>query len=157
MTIVGARTCSLSLDLLAQNNLATLLPFGSSGSEYFAVGTTMNAAFEPLYTATYTVDTNGKIIVIDISLTMYSSNSANGESKLQVSGDGGTTFVDVTDTIPTGVDQARIGAGLWITEIAPGLNKLQFRVVGRSTNGLLATINLRTDSFIDFVINKKII
>lgn len=154
---MGARTVSLVLDLLAQLNLATLLPFGSTGSEYFAAGTTTNVAFEPLYTATYTVDTNGRIIVVEISLTMYSSNSANGESKLQVSGDGGNTFVDVTNAIPTGVDQARIGAGLWITEVQPGLNKLQFRVVGRSTDGLLATINVRTDSHIDFVLNKKII
>lgn len=157
---MGARTVSLDLDLLAQLNLATLLPFGSVGTGYFTVGTTTSAVFVPLYTATYNIDTNGKIIVIMINLSMFSNNSANGESKLQVSGDGGATFVDVTNTIPTGLDQARVGAGLWITEIQPGtdvLKKLQFRIMGRSTNGALATIIVRTDSHIEFIINKKII
>lgn len=160
ITIVGARTVSLDLDLLAQLNKATLLPFGSTGTGYFTVGTTNSATFESLFTAKYNVDTNGKIIVVMINLTMYSNNSANGESKLQISGDGGATFVDVTNTIPTGLDQARIGAGLWITEIQPGtdiLKKLQFRIMGRSTNGALATIIVRTDSHIEFILNKKIV
>ena len=160
MTIVGARTVWLSLDLLAQLNSVTLLPFGSTGAEYFTVGTTASAVFVPLYTATYNVDTNGKIIVIMIYLSMFSNNSANGESKLQVSGDGGVTFVDVTNTIPTGLAQARVGAGLWIPEVQPGtdvLKKLQIRVMGRSTNGALATIIVRTDSYIEFILNKKII
>jgi len=145
------------LDLLGQLNSATLLPIGSTGFEYFTVGTTTNAAFEPLYTAKYTIDTNGKIIVVMIDLLMYSNNSANGESKLQVSGDGGLTFVDVTNTIPTGLAQARVGAGLWIPEIQTGPDKLQFRVVGRSTDGAPATIQVRTYSDIRLVINKKII
>lgn len=160
ITIVGARTFYLDLDILAQLNLATLLPFGSTGTGYFSVGTTTSLAFVPLYTASYNIDSNGKIIVVMISLTMFSNNSANGESKFQVSGDGGVTFVDVTNTIPTGLDQARIGAGLWITEVQPGtdvLKKLQFRVMGRSTNGALATINVRDDSHIVFIFNKKII
>jgi len=154
---VGARTVWMVLDLLGQLNSATLLPIGSTGFEYFTVGTTTNAVFEPLYTATYTIDTNGKIIVVMIDLLIYSNNSANGESKLQVSGDGGLTFVDVTNTIPTGLAQARVGAGLWIPEIQTGPDKLQFRVVGRSTNGALATIQIRTYSDIRLVINKKII
>lgn len=157
---MGARTVSLDLDILSQFHSAALLPFGSTGTGYFTVGTTASAVFVPLYTATYNIDTNGKIIVVMISLTMYSNNSANGESKFQVSGDGGVTFVDVTNTIPTGLDQARIGAGLWITEIQPGtdvLKKLQFRVMGRSTNGAPATINVRDDSHIEFILNKKII
>jgi len=157
MTIVGARTVKFSLDLLAQLNLATLLPFGAS--EYLTVGTTTSGVFVTLYTATYNVDSNGKIVVVMINLSMFSNNSANGESKLQVSGDGGATFVDVTNAIPTGLDEAREGAGLWITEIQPGtdIKKLQFRIMGRSTNGALATINTRVDSFIEFLLNKKII
>lgn len=160
MTIVGARTVWLSLDLLAQLNSTTLLPFGSTGAEYFTVGTTTSVAFAPLtppYIAKYTIDTNGKIIVVSIYLSMFSNNSANGRSKLQVSGDGGGTWKDVTNEIPTAV-QGRIGAGLWITEVLPGLDMLQFQVVGWSTTAPApATIIVRTDSYIEFILNKKII
>ena len=165
ITIVGARTVRFILFFLSQLNSANLLPFGSIGTEYFTVGTTTSMVFVPLvppppnapYTATYTVDTDGHIIVVMIQLSiMFSNNSANGESKLQVSGDGGVTFVDITNAIPTGVGQSRSGSGLWIPEIQAGINKLQFRVVGRSTDGALATINVRTDTEIVIVINKKI-
>lgn len=155
-TIVAQRAVRITLDMLAQFNGATVLALGTSGSEYGTIGTTSSLTYVPLFTAQYTVDTNGFIKVLDIRPDMFSNNSANGISKLQISGDGGTTFVDITGDIGTGLDLRFTGPGQWIHTIQAGTNQLQFRILGKSTNGAVATIRVRNDSFIYFVFNKTI-
>lgn len=118
---------------------------------------TSNTEFEELLLFQATVDTNGIISVQDIFLDIFSDNSANAVSKLQISGDGGTNWIDVTDKIPTGLDIERAGAGLWISSIQTGENKLKIRIVGKSTDGLAATVRVSRDTYMQMIINKKIL
>lgn len=115
---------------------------------------TSNPNFEELLSFQATVDQNGELTVLSVFLDMFSNNSANAVSKLQVSGDGGTTWVDVTDEIPTGADLERAGSGLWITSIQTGSNKLKIRLMGKSTSGA-STVRIARDAYMVITINKK--
>lgn len=117
---------------------------------------TSNIAFEQLLLFQATVDFNGVISVLDMFVDMFSDNSANAVSKLQVSGNGGTTWVDVTNEIPTGLDLERIGSGIWIPSINTGSNKFRIRLVGKTTGGA-ATVRISRDSYMFVIINKRII
>lgn len=125
------------------------------------IGTTSSLIYVTLHTATYTIDNVGSILIAYIFIQIVTNNSANGQCKLQVSGDGGTTFVDVTGNIGAGANLNTGGVGLWISSINIGANKFQLRVQGRSTDDALATIKIRNDfagvnSFGSLVIHKTI-
>lgn len=123
---------------------------------YVDIGTTSSLSFEDLYTAKYTIDTNGVITLNDVYMFSSSFNDANGVSQIQISGDGGNTFVPMTDETPSG-QLDRVGPGLWITNIQTGNDQFQIKVVGKSTDGLDATIRLDIISYVYIVFNKKII
>lgn len=117
------------------------------------IGSTSSTDFVVLYTSQQTIDVNGKIVPFDINLIMITDNDANGECKIQISGNGGTTYVDMTDEIPE-ISFVQ-GSGAWITSIDTGENKLRMRVLGRSTDGNPATIRIWGDSFIDISVIKS--
>lgn len=118
--------------------------------------TTSSLVLETLFTATYTIDTQGVIDVIDVWLDLITDNSANGRCTVEISGDGGATFIPMTTEVPDGVTLATTGPGLWITGVNIGTNQLQIRIKGRSTDGALATIKIRNDSTMDIIFNKRL-
>lgn len=118
--------------------------------------TTTSLVLVPLFTAIYTIDTQGIIDVTDIWLYIITNNSANGRCTVEISGDGGTTFVPVTAEISTGLDLGTKGAGLWITGVSTGTNQLKIRIKGRSTDGASATISIRNDSSMEIIFNKRL-
>lgn len=126
------------------------------------IGTTTSLVYETLHTSAYTIDNVGSITIGFIFIQIVTSNSANGECKIQVSGDGGATpFVDITGDIGTVANLNTGGVGLWINNINIGSSKFQIRVQGRSTNSALATIKIKnafaeTGSFGELVIHKTI-
>lgn len=132
-----------------------------SSSVYKTIGTTSNLVYETLLTTSYTIDVSGVLSVKDIYIQVLTDNDANGECKIQISGDGGSTFVDMTGDIGTGTDLTTGGPGLWISSIDIGANKLQIRVLGRSTNGSPADIKISNrfilnQSIIEMIVNKTI-
>lgn len=159
-SVLVSKTIRVILDIVAQKNgsnvvgLFSVAPFG-----YVAMGSTTNMVdFDILHTSTYTIDFNGVIFVDSIYMFIITNNDANAECKLQISGDGGATpFVDMTNEIGTGLDLITPGPGAWISNVSVGANKLQIRVLGRSTDGNNAIVWIRGDSFMDFTFRKELI
>ena len=78
----------------------------------------------------------------------------NSNSKIQMTNDGGSTYVDITDTFThTGVafvNRVRAGIGRWFTTITAGTNQLGFRLVQWSDDagGVdRSEANIRTNSY----------
>jgi len=117
---------------------------------------TSSLVLETLFTAMYTIDTQGIVDVIDVWLDLRTDNSTNGVCTVEISGDGGTTFIPITTEIPSTLDLQTKGPGLWITGVNIGANQLQIRIRGRSIDGLAATINIRSDSTMDIIFNKRL-
>ena len=76
-------------------------------------------------------------------------------SKIQISRDGGTTWVDVTDnfnnTAATMTNRIRAAVGAWITTLVAGANQLQFRLVHWTDDaGAVATseAQIRSNSYV---------
>lgn len=125
------------------------------------IGSTSSLTYVTLHTATYTIDNIGTLTLAYVFIQIVTNNSANGECKIQISEDGGSTFVDMTGDIGAGSNLNTGGYGLWISGINIGANKLQLRVLGRSTDGASATIKIRNDfagtnSFGELVIHKDL-
>ena len=158
-TLIKATTPTMSrltIELIASLVGTDIADASQSELFYSEIGTTTNLNYETLYTAKYTIDENGILNVINMYLFSLWFNDNNARSKLQVSGDGGITWTDITDDIINGIDLEKTGPGLWITNISIGTNMFQFRILGKSTDGNVATIKLNTASYIDFMIQKKI-
>lgn len=157
--IIASKIIKITIYFTAQDQLAVPISFYTPGilKSGYNGWITSSLVLVPLFTASYTIDFNGKITPIDMYLGLTTNNDANATCKLQVSGDGGITFIDMTDEIPTTVNLITLGPGLWINNVMVGDNKLQIRVLGRSTDGTPATIKIRGDSFLDLTFNKNLI
>jgi len=66
----------------------------------------------------------------------FNANSGSGtssQSKIQISGNSGTTWVDLTDTFTNTATSLtthiRAGTGKWLTQINQGTNQLSFRLI----------------------------
>jgi len=66
----------------------------------------------------------------------FNANSGNGtssQSKVQISGNGGTSWVDLTDTFTNTATSLtthiRAGTGKWLSQISKGTNQLSFRLI----------------------------
>ena len=88
----------------------------------------------------------------------FNANSGNGtssQSKVQISGNGGTSWVDLTDTFTntatTLTTQIRAGTGKWLSQINKGGSQLQFRLIhGVASNDgtSQSIIQVRSNSYI---------
>lgn len=154
VAIIAPTTVRATFDLMAKKQGSSQLT--GFAAYYLAVAVT-STSFVVAFSGSYTIDTNGVLSVVDIFLSMFTDNTVAGESKLQISGDGGVTWVDVTGAIGVGTGIERTGPGLWISSIQTGTDKFRFRILGRSTTGALSLIQIRSDSFIYIVYNKTII
>lgn len=155
VAIIAPTTVRATFDLMAKNQGSSQLT--GFGAYYVTLASVTDTSFAVVLSGSFTIDTNGVLTVVEIFLSMFTSNTIAGESKLQISGDGGVTWVDVTNAIGVGADIERTGPGLWISSIQTGTNKFRFRILGRSTTGALSLIQIRSDSFIYIVYNKTII
>lgn len=86
----------------------------------------------------------------------------NSISKIQISRDGGATWVDLTDnfTNPNAAMTARIraGAGVWVPTIVAGANQLQFRLVHWTDDGggvSTSEAQIRSNSYIRITYRKS--
>lgn len=152
IAVVAPLTNRVDLYFMAQKHGTSILTLATLYESF----TTTSPALETLYTATYTMDTQGFIDVIVVWLYLVTDNSANGRCTAEISGDGGVTFIPMTTEVPDGAGLVTRGPGLWITSINTGTNKLQIRIRGRSTDGALATIKIRNDAIIDIIFNKRL-
>lgn len=121
------------------NGDKVLVDPGAGNPSITLLGTTSSTTFEPVFTAKYTIDTEGIIDIGEIRFDVITFNGfntgLNAESIYQISGDGGQTFTDVTTAINSTQGIETIGQGKWIDNVEIGLDKLQIRVLGRSTDG----------------------
>lgn len=102
------------------------------------------------------------VIAIHYNLRWQQKRTAGTTSsaKWQISGDGGTTWVDVTDNVTevgaVYADKTRIGVGRHITTIKPGSNQLQLRLCAW-TDGTSVETKVRSDSYIRLAIKKTVV
>lgn len=121
------------------------------------LGNTSSLVYVSVFTATYTIDISGIISVVNMFFDIVTYNDLNAMSKLQISGDGGITFVDVTGDMDSTFFLETGGSGSWINNIQPGINKYQIRMLGKSTDGNPANIIADTASIHLLKINKRLI
>lgn len=84
-----------------------------------------------------------------------SGNGASSQSKVQISGNAGTSWVDLTDTFTNTATslttQIRAGTGKWLTQINKGANQLQFRLihgVGSNDGTSQSIVQVRSNSYV---------
>ena len=89
--------------------------------------------------------------------TAIANAASTSTSKVQISGDGGSSWVDVTDDFTnqgtdinaTTSERIRAGSGKWLSTISTGANQLRLRLVHQTNNGSHAsTAQLRSSSYI---------
>ena len=151
IAVIAPMTTRTVLRLMSQKHGVAILT-----STVYEAFTTTSLVLVPLYTAIYTIDTQGVVNVVDVWLNMTTNNSANGRCTVEISGDGGATYIPVTTEVPDGADLGTTGPGLWITGVTARTNFLKIRIKGRSTDGLTATVNIRNDSTMDIIFNKRL-
>ena len=97
-------------------------------------------------------------IYYDLEWQMKRTGGSTSYAKWQISGDGGTTWVDVTDNVAetsaSYADKTRLLAGLHVSSIAAGANKLQLRLCAW-TDGTSVETKIRTNSYIRLVYRKS--
>ena len=81
--------------------------------------------------------------------------AASSVSKVQISGDGGSSWVDMTDEFTTTAtsytNRVRIGVGKWISTVTAGTDQLQLRLVQKTNTGTSADASnaqIRVNSYL---------
>ena len=89
--------------------------------------------------------------------TAIANAASISTSKVQISGDGGSSWVDVTDDFTnqgtditaTASERIRAGSGKWLSTISTGANQLRIRLVHQTNNASHAsTAQFRSSSYI---------
>lgn len=116
----------------------------------------------PAWTEDIDFEQAGTLTVISIYAELYWAQKQTGggtsSAKMQISGDGGSTWVDLTDNVTeTGTSYAlktRAGVGRWLTAITAGANQLQIRLCqwGGTTS---SQVKLREDSYLRITYRKS--
>jgi len=104
----------------------------------------------------------GSIDVISIFAELrwqHKTSGGTAYSKVQMSRDGGSNWVDMTDSIAeTNVayqDKTRVGVGRFVTTITAGANQLQMRLVSWVTAPNVSSAKMRSDSYIRITYRKS--
>jgi len=105
---------------------------------------------------------SGTINVISIFAELrweHKTSGGTAYSKVQMSRDGGSNWVDMTDSIAeTNVayqDKTRIGVGRFVTTIVAGANQLEFRLVSWEAGGATSSAKIRSDSYMRLTYRKS--
>jgi len=142
---------------------AELTDDGTSPAYYpaSAHSTTSTSAAAAL-TKQITVESESTVTVSSMYIeaewqTAIANAASTSTSKVQISGDGGSSWVDVTDDFTnqgtdinaTASERIRAGSGKWLSTISTGANQLRLRLVHQTNNGSHAsTAQLRSSSYI---------
>lgn len=108
----------------------------------------------------YRVEDVGFIEMLSMAVTFQWYMLGNGQWRWEVSKDGGTTWVTITEvTSNTGIFTMvnRGGAGLWLPSIDVGTNKFQVRFQARAVAGTVSTQILDRASFIRLLYRKWVL
>ena len=104
----------------------------------------------------------GTINIISMYLEFeweHKTSGGTAYSKIQISGDGGGTWVDVTDSIAetnaTYQNKLRAGVGNFVSTITAGANKLQFRLVSWEASGNTSSVKIRSNSYVRITYKKS--
>lgn len=130
--------------------------------------TTNSIVFVEAWSEDINFEPNNSVSVISIYAELIwrsaiANVAANSESYIEMSGDGGATWVPVTDTFSNNntditlgsSTRARRGVGLWITTVVTGANQLQFRLMHRTTNAAhQSSAQIRSDSYVRITYRK---
>jgi len=116
----------------------------------------------PAWTEDINFEQAGTIATISIYAELRWAQKQTGggtsSAKMQISGDGSATWVDLTDNVTeTGTsyaDKTRAGVGRWVTAITTGANQLQLRLVqwGGTTS---SEVKLREDTYLRITYRKS--
>lgn len=97
----------------------------------------------------------GTINVVSIFFELrwqHKTAGGNAGSKIQITGDGGSNWYDVTDSIAevnaAYQDKTRIGVSQRISAITAGANKLGFRLVSWVDAAAVSSAKIRSDSYV---------
>lgn len=147
---------------------------GTSPAYYPAVAASTAAVGEGAGVAAWTEDINleqeGTITLISIyaefewqsRFLVGIGNGTNSGSKIQMSRDGGASWVDVTDNFVHNAavmtNRIRAGVGLWVPTIVAGANQLQFRLlhwVDVGTGISTSEAQIRSNSYVRLTYRKS--
>lgn len=108
----------------------------------------------------YKVEDVGFVEVLSMALVLDWLIKGNGQWRWQISGNGGntwTTITEITDNQPAFLEYNRGGAGLWISSIDVGTNKLQIRLQARAIAGTVNTQIFDTLSYVRLLYRKWVL
>lgn len=125
----------------------------------YALPTVNSNVFTTILSVSRRVEDVGNIELISIGFFCDVTYTGNGSLKWEISGDGGITWVPFAQGnfnvgIPT--PDSFLGAGLWITNIQPGDNKLQVRLQALANAGNVDVI-IVDDTVLNISYRKKIL
>lgn len=119
-----------------------------------------NSEYETILSNSYRVEDVGSIEVIAMFVILDWYIKGNGQWRWQISGDGGTTWVTITEVTDNQVaftEYQRGGAGLWLSSIDVGTDKLQVRLQARAVSGTVSTQVVDTGNFVRFLYRKWVL
>lgn len=105
--------------------------------------------YQTVFAMAMDVEDVGSIDILSLFVDFRWQIKGKGQTRWQVSGDGGNTFVDIHqsapfDTLGIFVPIERAGTGTWITSINHGQNQFIIRLQALVTSG---TVSTKLDDF----------
>lgn len=137
-----------------------LTPMASLTS--FPLSDITDVAYQTIFSRQYTVEDVGFLEVLSIGLLFdvaFGASAGNGTFKWEISGDGGVTWHTIIEHSFTGASFPLFvaGAGLWISQINAGTNKLQLRLQVKDAGGGTVSSQIYDESFFSITYRKKVL
>jgi len=131
----------------------------TSTSEYFSMTTISSTDYQTVLIEKYRVEDAGYVSVHDIFASLIFDVKGNGSFRWQVSGNEGTTWINIYESTFNEVGYTAYdvsGSGTWISTIDAGNNKFQVRLQVKAVAGNI-DINVSDESYITVSYRKKVL
>jgi len=133
----------------------------SSKANYSEVEAEANPAWHPdIY-----INIPFEVDILDLYAELYWAQKATGGetmsyAKWQITGDGGSTWVDITDNVEEGgavyVDKTRKGTTLALKTIQGGSGRFAIRLCTWIVDGDTVEVKVREDTYLKLVVRKNV-
>ncbi len=130
----------------------------------FPLSDVTDPAYQTIFSRLYTVEDVGFLEILSIGLAFdedFMGSAGNGTFKWEISGDGGVNWSTIIEHSFVGalafVQFLVTGAGLWISQIDAGTNKLQLRLQVKDAGGGTVSSQIYDDSFLSITYRKKVL
>lgn len=127
----------------------------SAGPTVFNLPDVVSNQYQTVFEITYTFEDVGLVEIFGIEAYLFWNVKGNGSTRWQISGDGGSTWVTVTELLNFNYVAFTLivaaGTGIWLTSINAGLSKFHVRLQALANSGTVSTqLDDRSEFFIQY-------